>query len=264
MKLFNPTTLLLISTLVFLIAFCRVAWSLRSGSNNTGETTSRPSLLLMLLGFLLQCGFLYLRGQEVGRCPLTSFPDVLCFISWSIVLIYLLIGPAYHISLLGLFTSPLVVMMQGAALLTGLPLVEKAGEVDYWTEMHASVALLSYGAFALAFVAGTMFLVQDRLLKSHKLETLFYRLPPIHSLGLVVFRLMGLGLVLLSLGILSALKMQQMPSTAKLAIIVAVWLAYLIPVLLNVTRNLSSKRTAWVAVVAFILPLASLWLLNAN
>jgi len=260
----NPSIVLAVATLVFLLVIVRVGWSLRDGAG--ANKASSPSLLLMLLGFALQCGFLYLRGQEVGRCPLTSFPDVLCFISWSMVLIYLLIGPAYHISLLGLFTSPLVFLMQGAAFLMGLPLVEKVAraDIDYWTEMHASVALLSYGAFALAFVAGLMFLLQDRLLKSHRLETLFYRLPPIHSLGLVVFRLMGLGLILLSLGILSALKMQQMPSAAKLAIIIAVWIAYAVPVFLHLARNISYKRSAWAAVIAFIFPLISLWLLNAN
>ena len=61
----------------------------------------------ILTGFLCQTGFLYLRGQQVGRCPLTSLFEVMIFLTWSLVLFYLLIGPDYRLSLLGAFTSPL-------------------------------------------------------------------------------------------------------------------------------------------------------------
>ena len=40
----------------------------------------------------------------------------------------------------------------------------------FWPEMHAAVSMIAYGAFALACVAGVMYLVQERLLKQHRLK----------------------------------------------------------------------------------------------
>ena len=100
---------------------------------------SRLNFFAILTGFLCQTAFLYLRGQTVGRCPLTSLFEVLIFLSWSTVLFYLLIGPAYRLSLLGAFTSPLAFLFQVGALLLvhGYEPIEEAvvsafaGRIDY-------------------------------------------------------------------------------------------------------------------------------------
>jgi ABC-type uncharacterized transport system permease subunit len=34
-----------------------------------------------------------------------------------------------------------------------------------WLELHASISLIAYGAFALACIAGVMYLVQERQIK---------------------------------------------------------------------------------------------------
>src|ERR1700686_1138980 len=68
-------------------------------------------------GFLFQTAFLSLRGHALGRCPLTNLFEVFVFFAWSVALIYLLIGPAYRLSLMGAFTAPLVFLIQTFALL---------------------------------------------------------------------------------------------------------------------------------------------------
>ena len=70
------------------------------------------TLLPMALGFVLQSVFLYLRGQAHGRCPLTNLFEAFIFIGWCIVLLYFLVGTAYRLSLLGVFTAPLVSSLQ--------------------------------------------------------------------------------------------------------------------------------------------------------
>ena len=105
--------LLVISTFCFLFGFAYTMHAL-------GARVYKPSRLnffAILTGFLFQTGFLYLRGQMVGRCPLTSLFEVVIFLAWSMVLFYLLIGPTYRISLLGAFTSPLVFVLQVGGLL---------------------------------------------------------------------------------------------------------------------------------------------------
>ena len=94
---------------------------------------------VMACGFIAQCGFLYLRGQELGRCPITTPAELLVFVSWSIVGLYFLLGRAFRLSLLGAFTAPLVALFQ----LLALPFLREPAARnpadDYWLEMHASV-----------------------------------------------------------------------------------------------------------------------------
>ncbi|MDA0814136.1 MAG: hypothetical protein O3C21_17315, partial [Verrucomicrobia bacterium] len=78
----NGRVLLLLSTLCFLVGFIYAFLTLRSDN----ATRSRMTLVFMGSGFLLQGSFLYLRGQLLGRCPITNVPELLVFLSWAVVL----------------------------------------------------------------------------------------------------------------------------------------------------------------------------------
>ena len=249
--------LLAASILFFLGAFIYVVVVLRQSQ----ERTPRVNLLLMGAGFLLQCFVLHLRGQMHGRCPITGLAEVLIFISWSMVMLYFILGRSFRLSLLGLFTSPLVVLMQCGALVALVILPDEpkpTDSLDIWLELHASISLLSYGAFALACVAGIMYLVQDRLLKTHDLNALFYNLPPISYLVKAISRLLAIGLVLLTVGIVSAYLMRDKPSAMHLALSYGVWLGYAVLLGLYVGRRLGPKQVAVGATVVFVLPLVTL------
>src|SRR5437762_14209844 len=70
------------------------------------------------LGFIFQTAFLSIRGHALGQCPLTNLFEVFVFLAWSVAFIYLVIGPAYWLSLMGAFTAPLVFLIQIFDLLT--------------------------------------------------------------------------------------------------------------------------------------------------
>ena len=250
--------LLLLSTACFLVGFVYAFLTLRSDS----VVRSRLTLVFMGCGFVLQCAFLYIRGEQVGRCPITSVPELLAFLSWTVVLYYFVIGSAFRLSLLGVFSYPLVVVLQTIALIFLPPATP--GESEFWKELHAALALLAYGAFAMAGVAGVMFVVQHRQLKKRNLGGLFYRLPPIEHLSLAIVRLMICGFGLLTIGIVCAYKMETSPSAAKLVLAYAVWALYAGVLLVQRIRGLSSLRMAQVAVGAFVLQLFTLSLMEAG
>src|SRR5438874_10882233 len=77
----------------------------------------RFNFLAIGLGFIFQTAFLSIRGHELHRCPLTNLFEVFIFLAWSIALIYMLVGPAYRLSLKGAFTAPLVFLLQAFALI---------------------------------------------------------------------------------------------------------------------------------------------------
>ncbi|MGI8603890.1 MAG: cytochrome c biogenesis protein CcsA [Verrucomicrobiales bacterium] len=258
---------LMLSTLCFLGAFAAAAYCLLRGTYRK----TWPHRLLMFAGFAGQCWVLYLRGRELGRCPITSPWELLVFVSWGIVLIYWLIGPAYRLSLLGVFTSPLVWIFQTIALGLQGAYTPQAGDPiftkvrpDPWLEWHATVSLLAYAAFALAAIAGVMFLIQERQLKRHRLNPIFYNLPPLQNLAKGLVRLLTLGLVLLTAGIATAYLLEKSPAPLKLALSWLVWAVYLAILLYQWMRGWPHRRLAGVSTIVFLLPLATLWVVSGR
>jgi HemX protein len=223
----------------------------------------RPSwwnLLVMGLGFASQCVFLALRGKEVQQCPATNQFEVLIFVAWAMMVLYFLIGTSYRWSLLGMFTAPLVFLLHVMALFSPDPALAHPVQADFWNELHKSVSLLSYGAFALSCVAGVMFLVQDRQLRKHQLRSLFYHLPPIHFLQKVMRRLNLFGLALLTVGIVSAWRMTKVNPGHSLMPVYLIWALYAILIGYEFTRGMSARRSAVASVGAFVMPLITLWI----
>src|ERR1700709_2858521 len=105
--------LLIASTLCFLFAVVRAAVLIRAGGFRQG----RSGFIAIASGFVLQTAFLWVRGKALGRCPLTNLFEVFVFMAWSVALIYMLVGPAYRLSLMGAFTAPLVLLIQTFAVL---------------------------------------------------------------------------------------------------------------------------------------------------
>jgi ABC-type uncharacterized transport system permease subunit len=213
----------------------------------------------MVAAFACQLGFLSLRGQMRAACPLIEMGEILAFLAWSLTLFYLLIGPAYRISLLGVFTAPVVVMFQVFALLPG-QLAEKPTRVfggNVWHETHSAMSVLAYGALALAAVAGVMFLVLDKQLKEHHLKSgLFRNLPPVRELLISLEKLLWLGSGLLTLGIIAGFLMPHTQrATGHLIAAVAVWISYALLIGMKKIRGLTGRRLSLSAVSLFILSL---------
>lgn len=213
----------------------------------------------MAATFLCQVGFLAARGEMRAACPLMDRGEILAFLAWSLTLFYLLVGPAYRISLLGVFTAPVVAIFQTIALIPGTlsanPVKLTGG--NPWHETHSATSVLAYGALALAAVAGVMFLVLDRQLKEHHLKSgLFRNLPPVRELLISLVRLLWLGGVLLSIGIVAGFLMPHSDSAwGHLIAAVAVWLGYAVLLGVNQIRGLTGRRLSLSAVGLFVLSL---------
>jgi HemX protein len=252
---------LILSTICFLLGFAYSMFAL-------GARLAHPSrwnFVVMLVGFAFQTGFLHLRGQAVGRCPVTNLFEVFMFLSWSVVLLYFFIGGTYRLSLLGTFTAPLVFLLQITALFlpdaNRAPVYKKSAGM--WPELHAAVSLVAYGAFALACVAGVMYLVQERLLKKHRLNSFFQNLPPIADLAVAMQRVMLAGVLLLGFGLVAGfLAGKASEHIAVISWAIGVWLTYTGVLIARWTHRFSARRIAWMAVAAFTVALTTLGFLS--
>jgi len=248
--------LLVFSTLFFFLAMVRTTVALRARNYRS----SGFNFFAIALGFIFQTAFLSVRGHALGRCPLTNLFEVFIFLAWSVSLIYILVGPAYRLSLMGAFTAPLVFGLQAMALLTPIDRPRAMlPSPSRWLELHASVSLVAYGAFALACVAGLMYLVQERQLKSRRINSLFYHFPPLTDLFAAITRLLWLGFVLLTVGLAAGFFTGQPLPYVKIAWSLGVWIFYAAILLARHLGRTAPHRIAALCVVAFSAALTLLW-----
>jgi ABC-type uncharacterized transport system permease subunit len=222
------------------------------------------TLVCMVLAFLSQLWFLKVRGELRGACPLRDTGEILAFLAWALTLFYLVVGPSYRLSVLGLFTAPVVAIFQGVALLVPGMMQDnpqrRAG-VDVWSELHSAVSVLAYGAFALAAVASVMFLVLDHLLKEQHLRSgLFRRLPPARELLHVQTKLLWMGIFLLSIGLFAGSLMPHKGAWQHFVAAIVVWLSYAALLGISQWRGLTGRRISLLSVGIFVMSLLVFWL----
>src|SRR5438876_9913556 len=248
--------LLIASTICFLAAVVHTVIELRAGVFRP----MRFNFFAIGLGFIFQTGFLWIRGQYLGRCPITNLFEVFIFLAWSVALIYMLVGSVYRLSLMGAFTAPLVLLLQGFALITPIdarhPVIVPANS---WLEFHASMSLVAYGVFALACIAGVMYLLQERQLKTHHLHSIFYHLPPLTDLFAAITRLLWWGFVLYTLGIVSGFFTGHPLPRVQVVAAIGVWLLYAAILQGRHLQWLAPKRVATLCILGFSAALALLW-----
>src|SRR6202035_4221349 len=248
--------LLIVSTVCFLAAVVRTIAALRAGVFRPG----RFNFLTVGLGFIFQTAFLSIRGHALGRCPITNLFEVFIFLAWSIALVYILIGPAYRLSLMGAFTAPLVFLIQSFVLLAPIDVRHAVNlPANPWLEFHASISLVAYGVFALACIAGVMYLIQERQLKTHHLRSIFYYLPPLSDLFAAITRLLWWGFALYTLGLASGFFVGQPLPVIQIICAIGVWLLYAAILQGRYWRRLAPKSIAALCIIGFSAALTLLW-----
>jgi len=207
-----------------------------------------------------QIVFLWLRGSARGACPLGDSGEVLAYLGWSLTLCYLLTGHTYRWSPVGVFTAPMVVAVQLAALWPGMlekvP-VRSSTAANAWGEGHAAMSVLSYGMLGMAAVTAAMFLVLDRKLKGSDVESGWFRaMPPVGGLRVSMLRLVWLGWFLMTVGNgcgVMAGEAGARGSTGHLVAAIAVWLAYLVLMVFERVRGVGGRHLAmWVGAMFLI------------
>lgn len=222
------------------------------------DQPGRAAFYWMALAFAAQLMALGWRGELRGQCPLGDLGEVCLFMAWSLTLFYLVTGTTYRLSFLGVFTAPLVILLQLIALIPGSfeKGVERVDSVDAWREAHTSLSVLSYGALALAAVAGVMFFVLNARLKAHKFGGgLVHGMPSISRLVRAMARIALLGWVILTAGIVAGLLMPEGNFSIHLMVATITWVLYAVLLGIYFVRGLPGRQLAIGLTGLFVLSL---------
>lgn len=228
---------------------------------------SRGTFLPIAAAFILQTIFLHQRGEAIHHCPTTNLFETLAFFSWSLVLTYMVVGPAYRMSILGAFTAPIVFLINFFALAAApqIDLPNALPRLGWQLELHAALALLGLGVLGVAALAGVAYLIQERQLKRHVLTAWFYSLPNVGRLELVQQRVLVWGFLIFSAGaFLGFFVPHHGPDDwVKIVWSAGVWTLYAVLVLVLWLGRLSHKKTALFSVAGYVFILLTFWGINS-
>jgi len=236
-----------------------------------GRPSGGRMYALIAIGYSLQCIGLGIRGHAAGGCPLGNALEISQFTAWSVITLYLLVGAVFRSSVFGYFSSCLAAVITLVSL--AIPSWDATRRAHIfggnpWIELHASLALFSYGVFALLALTSAMFLLRHYSLKSKRLGGWFSFLPSILDLDHIGVRLLVSGVFLLGAAlVMGSVYWSRAPETVsipKLAATAAVWVAYAAALAFRLRGRLLAKRFAWACVALFAAALLSLEPVDAS
>ena len=189
-----------ITLLSYLAASCGYLVHIASGR----PAAEKVGRWLIRSSFILHCATMALRFFEAGYTPVTNLHESLSFFAWCITGIFLLFDLRYGLAILGAFLSPLALLLMVIGNAVPRQLAQPSPMLDsWWFPIHISLAFLGNAIFAVAFIAGLMYLVQERMLKNKRLSALFFRLPSLDTLDTLNYRCLTWGFPLMTMGIIS-------------------------------------------------------------
>ena len=147
--------------------------------------------------------FLLLESPTGGDLPIADISQILSLSSFGIGIAFLLASYRFDVTILGAFVAPLSLMLflaagLGSSYAPVSPRVESA-----MLSLHILANILGLVSFAIAFVAGVAYLVQEGLLRRRQLTGAFQRLPSLGVLDTIGLRSVITGFPLLTFGMVT-------------------------------------------------------------
>ncbi len=267
MDLSTDVLMIGVGNLVYTLGFVTVIFYLI-------RTRHHPRWLLYFLiasGYAIQTYGLYLRGIDVQGCPVGNTFEIVQFVIWSLTFCFLVLGPAFRLSLFGFFTAGLAVLLSILSFVfpawdTPYALFSASGKASI--EFHAALAVFSYGIFGLLAVSSILYILQNFSLKHHRFKGIYAFLPSLVESETMTLRMLiaGSSILTLSLIVGSIYWLQNAADVnwLKLVFTITVWLAYLVVLFLRLGNRLYARKLAWTCIALFLVALVSIWPIDAS
>jgi cytochrome c-type biogenesis protein CcsB len=175
--------LLYVSFIIYLIATFFFGGAIRDKRNQSKVNRSAQiGIVLTIIGFITQLGYFITRWIAAGHAPVSNLFEFTTFFGMMLVLAFIFIYFVYKVSILGVFTLPVAVLLIAYASMFPReisPLIPSL-QSD-WLHIHVTTAALGQAILAISAVAGVLYLVKvvDQKVASKRtfwLEIIMYTL----------------------------------------------------------------------------------------
>lgn len=221
---------------------------------------------MALLGLVGNTVALISRAIISQRPPLSNGYEFILTFCWGIVAVYLFAQVRYKVKSLGNFVIPIPLLLLLFIIMTMGPDERVASSIppalkSQWLTFHVITAMLSYGAFAISFGLGLMYLLkspkEDEDGKS-KDQSWISRFPASQVLDELAYKIIGFAFPMLTLCIITgAIWANYAWGTywswdPKETWSLITWIIYAAYLHARLMYGWKGKRAAWLEVLGFI------------
>jgi cytochrome c-type biogenesis protein CcsB len=193
-----------IITICYLISsffYCAHLWTQNPKVSTWGFHTIRIGVVLHTVSLII----VYLKGHPIAG----GLDKSLYFFSWFITLVYITSQIRFKTPILGAFVAPLAFLMILPSVILPQGIIEHDPSLrNPWILVHITLTFLGEALFTFAFIAGVLYIFQEKRIKSKRVGGFLMKLPSLTTLDsinhfsiLVGFPLLTVGL---ALGLISA------------------------------------------------------------
>lgn len=171
----------------------------------------RLASYVAMIGFVSNSIAIVIRTFTSGHPPLSNGYEFLLTFTWGIIAVYLFAEYRYKLRALGAFVMPIPFMLSMFIIMSMGPEERIAQAIppalkSQWLTFHVVTAMLAYGAFAVSFGLGIMYLIKsskEKNVKNLKAQGFVSRFPALEVLDELSYKVVGFAFPLLTLCIIT-------------------------------------------------------------
>jgi len=189
---------------VLLVVYLR---AMTVGSGDTKDNKITVSYIAASIGAAFHIGYA-LKFSFVGQALNVSLSSMMVLMSGMIMTIFLLGGQIMPIRRLGILMFPSTIISLIFAFLWGdqIAVLDNRGLAF---SAHIIISMLAYCLLAIASIQALLYIYQERQIKHRTNPAMLMALPPLQTMELLLFRLVGVGFLVLSLTLISGAVFSQ-------------------------------------------------------
>jgi ABC-type uncharacterized transport system permease subunit len=232
------------------------------------KLTGRLGTLLLGLGLMAHYFALLERSPGLHTVPYHDLYGSMSLFGWLLAVTYLGLELYHRQRSVGAFVLPSVLVFFVAAHLAPADRLPPPAIHGRVFAFHVTLSILAYAAFGLSFVLSLIFLGEERLLRSHKLGDVVWRLPPLELLDQMSRSSVLVGLVSIAIGTaLGFVSVDRLPGQnsfydPKYVVTLAVLLLYALYFRLARTTAWRGARASKLCVFNFVIVVLSFTVVN--
>ena len=230
----------------------------------------RVGMVPLAGGFVLHSAAIAIRWAATGHIPTVGNYENASFSAWGIILFTVGVSLKYRpLRVIGAFSIPSAVLTMGFGAMSSPKLSPMVAALrSWWLYSHIIFAMLTYGAFFVAFGASVLYLMKEGRQRKGTMTAFLEGLPPLERIEELIFRYVVYGFItyagMIGTGALWAKNLwgsywswDPVETWSLIS-----WMIYGAIIHLRLTMGWKGRRMAWLVIAAVPSVLLVFWGIN--